>query len=349
MILQGKKQATIILPDPSFWNMIGREERIEIQNIYKVFCPTILGAELSEGSDSLFNDNFEVVTVHPWHTLAKIELMGGSVENPENFAIETIGNIRQQTLELPDLIAAFDNSDRYASGINPILTDRQHNPLVGFANSDYERLEWSQFIERVQNVTRGTMFYEIARLIDPSETNLVIRSNFRTAFENLLSRYRTSHPVDNFEKAFDFALFMLEGRFWDVCNGVLIPMLESVTLDIEFNRTYWDESRNEANNDASNLFPYTWYVMQIYIARYIYQIENRYNKTIEATDIEYLYYLYFSNVLFVSSDKQHERYITESGLFSPRNYGSFIYVPRKEHNPDEYDRCMRYIKSKTQF
>ena len=108
--------------------------------------------------------------------------MGGSVENPENFDVETIGNIKQQTLELPDLIAAFDDSDRYASRTNPILTDRQHNPLVGFANSDYERLEWSQFIQRVQNVTRGTMFYEIARLIDPSETNLVIRNNFRTAF-----------------------------------------------------------------------------------------------------------------------------------------------------------------------
>ena len=330
--------------------MISREERIEIQNIYKGFCPTILGAELSEGSDSLFNDNFEVVTVYPWQTLAKIELMGGSVENPENLSIETIGNIRQQTLGLPDIIAAFDDSDRYASRMNPILNDRQHNSLVGFANSDYERLEWSQFIQRVQNVTRGTMFYEIARLIDPSETNSVIRNNFRIAFENLLSQYRTSHPVDNFEKAFYFALFWLEGQFWDICNRIFIPVIESVTSDgIEFNRTYWNESRDEANNDAPNLFPYTWYVMQIYIARHIYQTENRYNRTIEATDIEYLYYLYFSNVLFVSSDKQHERYITESGLFNSRNYGSFIYVPRKEHNPDEYDRCMRYIKSKTQF
>ena len=63
-------------------------------------------------------------------------------------------------------------------------------------------------------------------------------------------------------------------------------------------------------------------------------------------DFEYLYYLYFPNVLFVSADAQQKKYITEAGILKSRRNSSFAYLPSDRNgDPEEYDKVMRYIKN----
>ena len=136
---------------------------------------------------------------------------------------------------------------------------------------------------------------------------------------------------------------MLEKDFAGICDRVFIPMLEK---HISLNRTHWDKNRDKLTlSKISSVFPYTRYALYHYLAFRIYQNENTYNKKIGSRDFEYLYYLYFPNVLFVSADAQHEKYITGAGLIKSRRYGSFAYIPHRHHDPEEHDKIMRYIKN----
>ena len=54
----------------------------------------------------------------------------------------------------------------------------------------------------------------------------------------------------------------------------------------------------------------------------------------------------FPNILFVSADAQHKKYVTGAELIKLRHYGSFVYMPSdRNSDPEEYDKAMRYIKN----
>ena len=112
------------------------------------------------------------------------------------------------------------------------------------------------------------------------------------------------------------------------------------------NRTHWNNNRDKlTDSHIRDSFSYTWYVLCHYLAFHIYQNENAYNAKIGSRDFEYLYYLYFRNVLFVSADAQHKEYVTGAGMLKSNQNGSFAYIPHKNLDPKEHDRVMDYIKN----
>ena len=168
------------------------------------------------------------------------------------------------------------------------------------------------------------------------------KNTARAAIEKALSEYAEMYPMDNFKKAFAFSKSILEDNFEGVCNSVLIPMLED---HCGLNRTHWNNNRDKlTDSHIRDSFSYTWYVLCHYLAFHIYQNENAYNAKIGSRDFEYLYYLYFTDVLFVSADAQHEKYNTGAGAVKSRRIGSFAYIPHKNHDSEEHDRVMKYIK-----
>ena len=175
----------------------------------------------------------------------------------------------------------------------------------------------------------------------PPELPTTNKNTARTVIENALSEYAKMYPIDNFKKAFAFSKLMLEDNFVGICNDTFIPMLvDNVGLD----RTHWDNTRDRlADSRIRESFPYTWYALYHYLAFHVYQNENTYNARIGSRDFEYLYYLHFRNVLFVSADAQHERYITGAEEVKSRRIGSFAYIPHKNNDSEEHDRVMRYI------
>ena len=141
---------------------------------------------------------------------------------------------------------------------------------------------------------------------------------------------------------------MVKVNFSQICDDMFILLFEKNPLG--FDRAYWNKVIDKLTDDnIENLFPYTLYALQLCSSLLIFQHENQYNKEIEATDFEYLYYLFFNNVLFVSADKQHKKYINESGILNSRRNGSFAYVPQKDQHPKEHDKVMHYIKNKSLY
>ncbi len=349
MIIQSSQKQDLLLPDMTFWTMTINQPTTKIYKNYKVLCPTILFAEIYndvKGANKRLKNPFEVIYIDPWQILVKNELEGQPItgNNIAPVHLKSKQNMNKEEKEIVDdakrLIEAFEKQDTFLSIQPPTLKGWENNAFVSFANANYQHLTWNQLIERLKKVSKGTFFEPIARIAEMPTTD---KNRARAAIENTLSKYAKMYPINNFEKAFAFSKLLLEDNFSGICNGIFIPMLESHS---DVDRTHWNKNQDKlTGSHIPKNFSYTWYALYHYLALHIYQKENPHDKKIGSRDFEYLYYLYFPNILFVSADAQHEKYVTGAGLMKSRRYGSFAYIPHKNDNPEEHNRVMRYIKN----
>ena len=351
MIIQSNTKPELLLSDMSFKIMTNNQTFTEISKKYKVLCPPIFYAELYNNDGRLGNP-LEVVYIQPWQILVKNELEGQPIVQDGNITPTHLISERDMNEEereiienAPQLVESFDNSDRFLSAQLPTTRGVGNHALASFANAPYQDLTWDQFIERFREVSQGTPLEEIARTVE--QPTIIDRNTARRTIENALSKYAEMYPINNFKKAFAFSKAMLEDDFSGICNDTFIPMLVD---NVGLNRTHWDNTReNPTDSHIRESFPYTWYALYHYLAFHVYQNENTYTARVGSRDFEYLYYLYFRNVLFVSADAQHEKYITGAGILKSRVNASFAYIPYRDHDPDEHDRVMKYIKEGTLY
>ena len=347
MIFQSSTAADYLLPDKSFWRRMLEQDLTEISNKYRILCPTILYAEIYEGEgyDNLLENKFEVFYIDPWNILVKNELEGHSIFQGDNIIpvnLKLVNDMNEEEKSdiehAKKMLETFNESDKSLSNRTPKFA----SSLASFARSPYQKLTWKQFIEKYKKCTKGTIFEKIGRIAEDPMYNKDIT---RAAIEESLSKYANLFPINTFEKAFAFAQNMVKENFSGICYDIFILNLENSSLG--FDRIHWDKVQDKlTENNINNLFPYTQYALQLFISFHIYQHENAYSKKIETTDFEYLYYLHFNNVIFVSADNQHEKYINESGILNLRHNGSFAHIPQKDQNPKEHDKVMLYIKNK---
>ena len=361
MIIQSHRKPDILLPDMTFWIMTINQPVPEIYKNYKVLCPTILFAEIYnhvKGANKRLKNPFEVLYIDPWQILVKNELEGQPIlqdnGNPP-VHLKSEQDMDKEEKDIVDnakkLIKNFDENDKFLSAQSSSFKDLRENAFASFANADYQKLSWDQFIRRFKKVSRGTIFEPLVRVAELPTTN---RNTARIAIENTLSEYAKMYPINNFKKAFAFSKNMLEDNFIGICNDIFIRMLVDHPMLVDhlgFDRTHWDNIRNNlTDSHIRGSFPYTWYALYHRIAFFLYQNENTYNAKIGSRDFEYLYYLYFPNVLFVSADARHKEYIIGAEILKSRRTGSFAYIPSDRNgDPEEYDRVMRYIKNGTLY
>ena len=351
MIIQSHEKPDLLLPDMTFLIKTINQPATEIyKNYKKVLCPLILYAEIyndASGAKKRLKNPLEVLCIAPWQILVREELEGRSVTQEDNIILTHLISEQDMDKEEKDvaesikkMMITLDEKDRFLSARYPISMGGRNKPLVSFANASHRDLTWDQFIERFQEVSKGTLFEPLARIV---EQPIVDKNRVKTAIEKALSDYAKMYPINDFKKAFSLSRSMLEKDFAGTCDRVFIPMLEK---QIRLNRTHWNNTRdNLTDSHIRESFPYTWYALYHYLAFRIYQNENTHNKKIGSRDFEYLYYLHFTNVLFVSADAQHEKYVTGAGEVKSRRYGSFAYIPHIDQNPKEHNRVMEYIKN----
>ena len=351
MIIQSSRKPDVLLPDMTFLTMTINQPVTETYKNYKVLCPTVLFAEIYndvKGANKRLETPFEVLYIDPWQFLVKNELEGKSIIRHDGIApvhLKSKQDLDKEGKEIVDnakkLIKTFDENDKFLSAHPSTLKVLKEKPLAGFAHANHQNLTWNQFIERFKKVSKGTIFEPIARIAEKPATD---RDRARAAIEKTLSEYAKKYPINDFEKAFAFSELMLADNFAGICNDIFIPMFE---VHSGVDRTHWDNTRvSLTDSNLRECFPYTWYTLYHYLAFHVYQMENAYNKRIGSRDFEYLYYLYFPSILFVSADEQHKKYVNGAELIKSRHHGSFAYMPSdRNSDPEEYDKAMRYIKN----
>ena len=350
MIIQGSQKPDLLLPDMTFWTMTINQPTKEIYKNYKVLCPPILYAEIYNdvsGANKRLKKPLEVLSIDAWQILVKNELQGRPEIQNGNIGLMNLKSESDMSEAEKDvvesakaLVEVFDKEDRFLSAQSPVSRGVGNNALINFANAPYQKLTWDQFIVRFKEVSKGTTLETIARTVEQPTRD---KNTARTTIEKALSEYAKIYPINNFQKAFEFSKSMLKDNFIEICNDIFIPILEE---HFGLNRTHWDNTKSKlTRSPVSDTFPYTWYALYHYLAFRIYQNENAYDARIGSRDFEYLYYLHFRDVLFVSADAQHEKYITGAGAVKSRCIGSFAYIPHKNLDPKEHDRVMDYIKN----
>ena len=196
MIIQSSQKQDLLLPDMTFWIMTINQPVTEIYKNYKVLCPTILFAEIYnhvKGANKRLKNAFEVVYIDPWQILVKNELEGQPIIQRGDIApvhLKSKQDMDKKEKEIVDnakkLITTFDESDKFLSAQPPTIKDFGEKALASFANADYQKLPWDQFIRRFKKVSKGTIFEPIARIVEMPATD---RNITRAAIEKTLSEY----------------------------------------------------------------------------------------------------------------------------------------------------------------
>ena len=254
MIIQSHRKPDILLPDMTFWTMTINQPVTEVYKNYKVLCPTILFAEIYnhvQGANKRLKNPFEVLCITPWQILVKNELEGQPITQGNNIAPVHLKSEQNMDIEEKDvvesakkLVETFDEVDRCLYAQPPTLKGRRENALVSFANADYQKLTWDQFIRKFKKISRETIFESVPAIVEMPTTS---KNTARTAIENVLSEYETLYPINNFKKAFAFSKLILEDDFIGVCNRIFIPMLEN---HLGLDRTHWDNTRDKLTRIA---------------------------------------------------------------------------------------------------
>ena len=352
MIIASKRKPEVLLADMSWWTMI-KNAPLEIYQNYKLLCPPIFYAENYhdiKAANKRFKTPHEVIGISPWQLLAKNELEGKEIihDSIRPLSLKTEQDMdsgEKNLIQLSNnIIKTFDKHDQqtFQSGKT---SPRNLDYLGNFGNAPHQNLTWDQFFRKFKEISRESVFEELIPVIEHQPD----KNKARTAIEGISEQCGEQYPINTFKKAYKMSQSILRNDFIDVCKVMLISEFER--MGIEFDNTYWKNNRDDLLSNPksySSRFPYTSYTLHLEIAFIIYQKENSRNSKIRSRvslrDFEYLFYTYFPNVLFVSMDKQHKTYITESEILKSRLHGSFVYIPHKNDDSDKYDKGMRYIQ-----
>lgn len=352
MIIISKNTSKVLLADMSWWAMIKNASR-DIYHNYQLLCPTIFYAEnynAIQDANKRFKTPHEVIGISPWQLLAKNELEGQEIFRDDIFShfmkIEQDMNDEEKDLiqRSKNMLRTFDKNDQYTFGSGQVESLKTLNALGNLVNI-HQTLTKEQLIEKFKQISRGTTFEKVVSAIEQQPD----KERVCAAIIQMSKECAKIYPINTFEKAYKMSQSILESNFIEVCDTLLISGFERIGM--EFDNTYWRKNRNNLLSNPksySSYFPYTSYALHLHIAFTIYQKENSNNQKIisktSSRDFEYLYYTYFSNVLFVSMDKQHQTYIEESEILKSRLHASFIYVPHENDNDNEYKKRMGYIQ-----
>lgn len=386
MVIASYTEPKVLLADMSWWTMI-KNSPPEIYQDYKLLCPTIFYAEIYhdiKSANKRFKTPYEVISILPWELLVKNELEGKEIlhDSITPFRLNAEQNMDSEEEYIKqksqNIIKTFDKHDEQTFQSGKVSSLKNLNHLGNFGNAPHQNLTDDQFWEKIKIFSQNSLFEELIPIIESQP----YKNTTRIGFENILDQCKEQYPINTFKKACIMSRSILKDNFVEVCNVMLISEFERVRIKFEremaepekemtefekeiaegvieasvFDDTYWKNSRDYllSNPKAhSTRFPYTSYTLYLFIAFIIYQKENSHNSKIKSRtslrDFEYLFYTYFSNVLFVSMDADHKTYIEESEILKSREHGSFVYMPHKNDDPVKYDMGMRYIQYGTLY
>ena len=123
-----------------------------------------------------------------------------------------------------------------------------------------------------------------------------------------------------------------------LCKSDVIPLSADEREEI-FNRF-----RREGKPHINKFAPYARVAMQLYLTIFLYLVENKDNSSPKEVlrDFEYLYYATDANVIFISGDDWHRKYIEEIPmLINIQN--NFRFLPHREKDEQGFKKVLNSI------
>ena len=318
------QQNKYLLPDKSFWQALNRGQRDTLSSKYTILCPLILLAEFARHEVNTYYHllNLEnIVSVVHWSEHAKMDLLTGESSKPMFFGSPSGGkSIRECTeqdlLVLKELSgkiieALIESENNFKKGLDSAI-DPWKEELLGLVNNT-ENLKafMRKYLSDHPNIEH------ILKEIDAENFHQERKKRLKAVVERLCDRFR----ADSLANAYYLATTLLNHDPIDRSNALnklqwLCGLFDSMLTQEEHTQIF-NRFMSEDMPPIRKFAPYALGAVVWYFTIHLYLRENHKNIAPPniLRDAQYLMYTYYKNILFVSGDKWHRKFINEVPLF----------------------------------
>lgn len=348
-----RHQNKYVLPDKSFWMMLTPDQRNILNSKYTIVCPPILFTEIARHGlkphDALRNLK-NIIAVPWWLDQVKMDLLTEESSKPIHFgSASAMQSVREyseeEILEIQEasnetihgLIEGEEYYKSRASIINPSI-----QKLIDIVTSD-ENLseeEWRDMLKQVLGKPQIShpKIERVLKRIDAGEFPHARKKDLEPFIKEFLDLYN----VNSLEDACKLATSLLIDDPNDQTASFeklqrLCTRLRSILTSEEHTQIF-NRFLKEGMPPMSRFAPHALSIMIWNLTIQLYICENSKNAPLSKgalRDAAYLYYVFHNNILFISSDDLHKKFIDEVPLFeSVRKRFKFILhknKSRKEH------------------
>ena len=332
----------LLLPDKSFWMCLDPEQLDALVSKYTIFCPPILFTEIARRGLKPYNSlrNIEnIIAVSHWFDQVKKDLLTEESSKPIPFtsanAMKAIReSSEQELLEIKEasnetievLIEGEDFYKSQASVINA-STQKLFNAVEG--TKSLSEQEWVDTLKQV--LGEPQVFHpeieHVLRKIDAEG----FRQEWQKALKPFIEELCNTYKADSLENACKWATNLLDHEPLD--RAAAHEKLQR--LCVLFRSILTPEDHTQIFNrflkeDMPPIRRFAPYALRAAIWNFTIQSYLRENPDDIAPpnvlrDAEYLYYVPYKDVTFVSGDKWHKIFVDEVPLFEGVRE-NFLYV-----------------------
>ena len=355
-----KNQNKYLLPDKSFWMMLTPEQRETLNSKYTIVCPPILFTEIARHGlkphDALRNLE-NIVAVPHWFDQVKMDLLTEESSKPLHFGsasamksiresseeeLEAIKNVSNEAIQA--LIEAEDYYKSLDSIINPV-TQKLIDAVKNDENLSEE--EWQDMLKQVLGKPQVSHpeIERVLKRLDAGDFPQERKKDLKPFIEKLCKTYN----ANSLENACIFATNLLNhdpsDRFAAHESLKRLCILLRSILTPEEHTQIFNRFLKEDMPPMSRFAPHALSIMiwHLTIQLYIRETPKNAAPPIGALrDAAYLPYVFYNNVIFISSDNWHKRFIGEVPLFKSV-CKRFKFIPHKNKSEEEYKKGLRSI------
>lgn len=313
-------QNRYLLPDKSFWMMLSFEQCEILNSKYTIVCPPILFTERARHGlsphDALRNLE-NIIAVPHWSDQVKRDLLTEQSAKPLRFgSASAMKSIRESSeeelLEIKDVSDEFiqvliEGEDHYkalTSIINP-ATQKLMDVVKDDENLSEE--EWRDMLKQVLGKPQFShpVIERVLKKIAAGEFPQERKKDLEPFIEEICNTY----TVNSLENACILATTLLDhdpsDRFAAHDKLQRLCMLSRSILTPEEHTQIFNRFLNEDMPPLSRFAPHALSIMIWYLTIQLYLRENSKNAPPPKgalRDAAYLFYAFYDNVIFVSSD-----------------------------------------------
>lgn len=349
----------LLLLDKSALRMLNQDLRAQLDSKHTILYPPILFAEIAkDGLDepkALFDFNNTVNVIH-WAQRAKIDLLEGVPSGYYKIGAKMLTTVisgyskadrRDLEAEAKVIVSSMEKEEeRLIEHFSVLRKSGSEYPILELVNT-HKDIPDEKIIRKFSQAVRQSIHsfqkYPISTLAKLKSEGRKGIARVRTILDRYQDDYDLLYDVSTLEKAQRW----VEQIIYKNTESILLFLCDRSTiipLSVNEQDEILNRFRKEGEPHINDFAPYARVATQLYLTIFLYLVENKENSIREGDlkDFEYLYYATDTNVIFISGDASHKRFIEEIPLLK-NIQSNFKFLPQKKDDEEGFKRVLKSI------
>ena len=353
-------QNQYLLPDKSFWMMLTPEQRDTLNSKHTIVCSPILFTEIARHGfkpyDALRNLE-NIIAIPHWSDQVKIDLLTEESFKPLQFgsarAMKSIRESSEEELEAiknasDEAIQVLIEGENYYKSLDSIINPVTQKLIDAVQNDEnLSEEEWQDMLTQILGKPQIShpVIERVLKRLDAGEFPQERKKALKPVIEKICNTYN----VNSLETACLLATNLLghDPRDRSAAHEKLqrLCMLFRSFLTSEEHTQIFNRFLKEDMPPISRFAPHALSIMIWHLTILLYIRENSKHAPPPAgalRDASYLFYVFYDNVVFISSDNWHKKIIDEVPLFEDVRR-RFKFISHKNKSKEDHKKGLRSI------